>query len=311
MFSRIRSVLCLKPVPALAVLFLLSPLMNPAAKAAITVTDDSGWTVTLEKPATRIIALYGAFNELLLSLGLDSTIVARTKADAGIEILRDRPEIGTHMRPNPELIVALAPDIVLQMEGRQEADVISQTLRRMGIPVLIFKMGNFDEMFAVLQRLGILTHEEERAKQLEQLWKKRLGAVASPLQDLPRVRVFYEVRYPNLLAAGQDSIVNDIILHAGGRNVISTPGRVVRLNEEELIRHDPDAYIVQQGPMNPAPVPLEERNHYEILKARRDGAIFVVDEHSFARPGPRSIDSVEQLAKWLHPSVDFSLSQQR
>lgn len=281
------------------------------AQAAITVTDDSGWTVTLEKPATRIIALYGAFNELLLAMGLDAAIIARTKADASLEALRDRPEIGTHMRPNPELIVALAPHIVLQMEGRQEADVISQTLRRMGIPVLIFKMGNFKEMFAVLQKLGVLTHEEERAQQLEQLWKKRLGAVASPLLDVPRVRVFYEVRYPNLLAAGQDSIVNDIILHAGGRNVISTPGRVVRLNEEELIQHDPDAYIVQQGPMNPAPTPLEQRSHYETLKARRDGAIFMVDEHAFARPGPRSIEAVEQLAKWLHPSVDFSLAKQR
>lgn len=314
MFSRIRSVLCLRPVPALtAPLLLLLCLLPPfaAAQAAITVTDDSGWTVTLEKPATRIIALYGAFNELLLSMGLDAAIVARTKADASLEALRDLPEIGTHMRPNPELIVALAPHIVLQMEGRQEADIISQTLRRMGIPVLIFRMGNFAEMFAVLQKLGVLTHEEERAKQLEQLWRKRLTTVSAALADKARVRVFYEVRYPNLLAAGQDSIVNDIILHAGGRNVISTPGRVVRLNEEELIQHNPDAYIVQQGPMNPAPTPLEQRSHYETLKARRDGAIFMVDEHAFARPGPRSIEAVEELAKWLHPNVDFSHAKKR
>lgn len=284
----------------MALLLLLLPL---SARAAISVTDDTGWTVTLEKPATRIIALYGAFNELLLSMGLDSAIVARTKADANIEALRHLPEVGTHMRPNPELIVALAPHVVLQMEGRQEADVISQTLRRMGIPVLIFKMGNFDEMFAVLQRLGILTQEEARATQLEQQWKKRLGSISTTLLNMPRVRVFYEIRYPNLLAAGQDSIVNDIILHAGGRNVISTPGRVVRLNEEELIKHDPDAYIMQQGPMNPAPIPLEQRTHYETLRARRDGNIFVVDEQAFARPGPRAIDAVETLAKWLHPGA--------
>lgn len=290
-------------------MLLLLPFSARAEK--ITVTDDTGWTVTLEKPATRIIALYGAFNELLLSMGLDSSIVARTKADASIDALRHLPEVGTHMRPNPELIVALAPHIVLQMEGRQEADVISQTLRRMGIPVLIFRMGNFDEMFAVLQRLGTLTQENDRATQLERQWKKRLGNIAGPLLDRSRVRVFYEIRYPNLLAAGQDSIVNDIILHAGGRNVISTPGRVVRLNEEELIRHDPDAYIMQQGPMNPAPTPLEQRAHYETLRAQREGNIFVVDEHAFARPGPRAIEAVETLAKWLHPTLDFSHQQQR
>lgn len=285
---------------------LLPLLTSSPVQAAITVTDDTGWKVTLEKPATRIIALYGAFNELLLSMGLDKTIVARTKADASIEALRHLPEVGTHMRPNPELIVALAPHIVLQMEGRQEADVISQTLRRMGIPVLIFKMGNFAEMFAVLQRLGVLTQEEERASILKTQWKKRLQHVRTVVLEQPRQSVFYEVRYPNLLGAGQDSIINDIILHAGGRNVISTPGRVIRLNEEELIRHDPDAYIVQEGPMNPAPSPLENRRHYESLKALRTGKVITVDEHAFARPGPRSVESVEFLAKWLHPTVDFS-----
>lgn len=284
-------------------------LTTTPARADITVTDDTGWQVTLEKPATRIIALYGAFNEILLSMGMDSAIIARTKADADIPALHKLPEVGTHMRPNPELIVALAPHVVLQMEGRQEADVISQTLRRMGIPVLIFKMGNFDELFAVLQRLGTLTQEEGRATMLEKQWRKRLQHVRATLAEQPRTRVFYEIRYPNLLAAGQDSIINDIILHAGGRNVITTPGRVVRLNEEELIRHDPDAYIMQQGPMNPAPAPLESRRHYESLKARQNGKIFTVDEHAFARPGPRSIDSVETLAKWLHPNIDFSIKK--
>lgn len=284
-------------------------LTTTPARADITVTDDTGWQVTLEKPATRIIALYGAFNEILLSMGMDSAIIARTKADADIPALHKLPEVGTHMRPNPELIVALAPHVVLQMEGRQEADVISQTLRRMGIPVLIFKMGNFDELFAVLQRLGTLTQEEGRATMLEKQWRKRLQHVRATLAEQPRTRVFYEIRYPNLLAAGQDSIINDIILHAGGRNVITTPGRVVRLNEEELIRHDPDAYVMQQGPMNPAPAPLESRRHYESLKARQNGKIFTVDEHAFARPGPRSIDSVETLAKWLHPNIDFSIKK--
>lgn len=276
--------------------------------AAITITDDTGWQVTLEKPATRIIALYGAFNELLLAMGLDKYIVARTTADANIEALRALPEVGTHMRPNPELIVSLAPHVVLQMEGRQEADAVSQGLRRMGIPVLIFKMGNFKEMFSVLQRLGALTGEAERAALLQAQWEKRLGTISSSLLEEKRQRVFYEVRYPNLLAAGQDSIVNDIILHAGGRNVITTPGRVVRLNEEELIRHDPDAYIMQQGPMNPAPSQLEERTHYETLRARREGKVLLVDEGAFARPGPRAVDAVEELAKWLHPTVDFTLA---
>jgi iron complex transport system substrate-binding protein len=33
----------------------------------------------------------------------------------------------------------------------------------------------------------------------------------------------------------------------------------------------------------------------------RDGRVLVVDEALFSRPGPRSVDAVEQLARFLHP----------
>ena len=250
-----------------------------------------------------MVALYGAFNELLLAMGMDKYLAGRTAADADIPELKHLPAVGTHMRPNAELIVALKPDVVLQLMGRREAESLSTGLREMGVPVLLFRMDDFESMFSVLRRIGVLTDEEERANMLEKRYRKRLSDVRNAVQDLPRPRVFYEVRYPNLLAAGKDSIVDDIILHAGGHNVISTEGKVVRINEEELIRHNPDIYIVQKGPMNPAPAPMDTRAHYGTLNAVQRGGVFTVDELAFARPGPRAVEAVEQLARWLHPDV--------
>lgn len=271
----------------------------------MTVTDDAGHALTLAKPAGRVIALYGAFNELLLGMGLDERIVARTAADRDIPRLRDRPAVGTHMRPNPELIVSLSPDVVLQLQGRQEADLQSDALRKLGVNVLVFRMNNFAEMFSVLRRLGTLTGEESKAARLEERLQGRLDALRRGLQGVRPARVFYEVRYPNLLGAGPDSIVNDVMEHAGARNVVRTAGKVVRLNEEELIAADPDVYLIQKGPMNPEPRPLAERRHYNTLRAVREGRFLVVDEALFARPGPRAVDAAEQLARWLHPSVEF------
>ena len=283
---------------------LLCCLSSPA-RAEISVTDDTGFTLTLEKPAQRVVALYGAFNELLLAMGMDKQIVGRTAADEHIAELRHLPQVGTHMRPNAELIVSLKPDVVLQLIGRREAETFSLGLRQLGIPVLLFRMDSFESMFSVLQRLGVLLGEEERCGQLEALYRKRLGDVSQALMNEKRVRVFYEVRYPNLLGAGRDSIVNDIIHRAGGSNVLSTEGRVVRINEEELIRHNPDVYIMQKGPMNPAPAPMDTRQHFATLNAVQSGRIRVVDELLFARPGPGAVEAVEQLARWLHPSINF------
>ena len=92
---------------------------------ALELVDSRGVTVRLERPAQRIIALYGAFNEILLALDARETLVARTAADAAIPGLQDLPAVGTHMRPNAELVAARQPDVVLQLAGRQE--VLTQT----------------------------------------------------------------------------------------------------------------------------------------------------------------------------------------
>jgi len=272
--------------------------------AKIIIIDDTGFETVLEKPATRIIALYGAFNEILLSLDLDSHIIARTKADANLKSLKDLPVIGTHMRPNPELIVAQRPDIVLQMLGRQEASNITQTLRNLGIPVLSFNMTSFKDIFRVLAKIGILTNTSQKAADLSQKWQARLDNVAQMVKN-NKLNVFYEIRYPNLLAAGQGSIVNDIIKKAGGKNVITGVKKIIRLNEEELIKYNPDFYIIQKGPMNPLPNDIHSRKHYRTLNAVLNNKILIVDELIFARPGPNSFLAVEILASWLN---SFSLN---
>lgn len=262
--------------------------------------------VTLDAPAKRVIALYGAFNEILLALDAGDAIVARTVADVDIPQLAKLPAIGTHMRPNHELVVAHKPDLVLQLSGRKEAQDQTESLRQLGIPVLCFVMQSFDDLFRVTRLLGQATGKEDKAQQVIEGWLQRLKtvrqrpALAQNAGQAPvRTSVFYEVRYPNLLAAGRNSIVNDIITMAGGTNVVTSDKKLVRFSEESLLAANPQAYIVQQGAMNPAPQDVASRPHFAGLEAVKRGNILLVDEAAFARPGPRAIDATEQLARWL------------
>lgn len=270
-----------------------------ALAAPIEVTDDAGHSLRLERPARRIIALYGAFNELLLALGCKEQIAARTEADAHLPGLADLPAVGTHMRPNAELIAARQPDLVLQMRGRGEAALQTEALRGLGLPVLSFDLNSFAQLFRVTELLGRLCGREAEAQALVASWRARLDALARSTAGRPRPRVFYEARYPNLLAAGAGGMVNEVIAAAGGDNVIRAPKKLVRLNEEALLAADPDAYLMQKGPMNPAPAPLAERPHFRGLRAAAPGRSLVVPEDRYARPGPRAIDAAEELAAWL------------
>jgi iron complex transport system substrate-binding protein len=271
-------------------------------RAAVAVTDDAGNRIELACPARRVIGLYGVFGEIFQAMGAGELLVARTAADVRDPALRDLPSVGTHMRPNLELVVGLEPDLVLQMGGRRKAGESVAALRAHGVPTAMFQVRTIEDLFSVIERLGVLTGTEEQARKLVCGMQKDLEAVASRLRGVASLPgVFFEVRYPNLLAAGQGSVVADVIRLAGGKNCVTDKGKLVRFSEEQLIGLDPDVYLLQQGAMNPAPVPLRERSHFRTLAAVRLGAVYQVDEYLFSRPGPHLVRAVEQLARMLHP----------
>ncbi len=264
--------------------------------------DDLGREIVLDRPAERIIALYGAYNEILAAMGLEDLIVGRTKADVLPPSILDKPSIGTHMRPNVELVLSLDPDLILQSAGRREATAVVDQLRRHGQEVAVFQPTSFEELFVVIDRLGVLTGEPGAAAALVKGLRDRLAEVEQGLRGLGRrPRVFFEVRYPNLLGAGRGSIVNDIIRLAGGENCVESPKKLVRIGMEALIGSDPQAYIVQEGPMNKAPSSPHQRPLFHVLEAVREGRVLFVDEQMYSRPGPRSVGAVEELAAFLHP----------
>lgn len=288
-----------------------SPSTATAGSAAIStdtsvfIVDDYGCEVRLPSPASRVIALYGAFNEILHSMECTDRIVARTAADHRPEEIASLPSIGTHMRPTIELVAGLKPDLVLQMSGRAAALHSVEALRRHGIPVAVFRASTFPELYRVIRRVGILLGEEESARRLTTSMHERITAVERRVSEHlargHRPAVFFEVRYPNLLAAGRGSIVNAVIEAAGGRNAVSDSGKLVRLGEEALVGLDPEVYLYQRGPMNPAPIPPQKRPHFRTLRALRSGDVHIVDEQLFSRPGPRNADAVELLADILFP----------
>lgn len=279
--------------------FLLFPLLlfaRPVPAAPVSVVDDAGHKVSLPAPARRIIPLYAGLSESLIALNLLENIIGRTISD---DILPpELPSVGTHMRPNPELIAVLKPDLVVQLEGRSEAGLAAQSLIRLGIPVARFRVSSFAELFSCIERLGALCAREAEAAALTADMLRRLEAIRQDQPpDAPKPQVFFEVRYPNLLGAGGGSMLSDIIAAAGGENCLAGhSGRMVRLNEEMLVSLNPDIYLVQRGPMNKNPSPPGERAHFRSLGAVREGQVFFVSEALFSRPGPRSIAAVEELA---------------
>ncbi len=284
----------------LAWIILVTPTAVSAAE--VRVTDDLGQVIALKEPAQRIISLYGAYSEILFAIGAGDRLLARTSSDRFPPSILNKPSVGTHLRPNMELVLGLQPDLIIDAVGMKHGHEVIRQIQQKGLTVAVFQPKNFAELFSVIDRLGILTGEEAKAQALVNGQSNRLGQIDLRLaKSKDRPKVFFEVRYPNLLGAGQGSIVNDVILKAGGLNCLPNEKKLVRINIETLIDYDPDVYVVQKGPMNRNPGSPESRPNFQVLKAVQQGRVFFVDEYVFSRPGPRSVEAVEELAAYLHP----------
>jgi iron complex transport system substrate-binding protein len=285
-----------------ALLLLLgSPIIGTAE---VRVVDDLGQVISLKAPARRIISLYGAYSEILFAMGLGERLVARTRADHFPPAILDKPSVGTHLRPNMELVLGLQPDLIIQAFASKYGHEVIRQIQQQGFTVASFQPTTFQQLFSVIHRLGILTGEEKADGLLVNRLRGRVKRLSRRLTGSElRPSVFFEVRYPNLLGAGQQSIVNDVILRAGGTNCLPNNKKLVRINIETLVGYNPDVYVVQKGPMNRNPGEPKDRSNFQVIKAVREGRVLFVDEYLFSRPGPRSVDAAEKLAAFLHPEV--------
>ncbi len=101
------------------------------------------------------------------------------------------------------------------------------------------------------ERLGALTGESAAAGRFVAGLRERLSRVASVVSRADRrPTLVVELRYPNLLTAGAESMAADAAAPAGGRLVPETGGKVARLGEEELCGST-DNYLGGAGPKNP------------------------------------------------------------
>ncbi len=273
-------------------------LCCPAAPAwaAVSIVDDTGATISLPAPAQRVVPLYAGLGEILAALGAADRVVGRTPGDTSRP---EAPIIGTHMRPDLERVAALAPDLAVQVEGRDEAAAGADALSKIGVPTARFRIENYADLFSCIRRLGALTGRDAEAEALVREYEGRLQAVRREAEALPAPpSVFFEIRRPNLLGAGGDSMVTAIITAAGGRNVFADrPGKILRLSDETLIGADPDVYLQQVGPMNKNPANPAELPGCAALRAVRSGDVHQVPEELFSRPGPGSVKAAELLAE--------------
>lgn len=273
----------------------------------LTVVDGLGRTVNIPQQPERIVSLAPSNTEILYALELGDKVVGVTEYCDYPPEAKEKEKIGSYVRINIEKVVALEPDLVLGV-GKDEP--IVKELENLGLTVVILEAQTIDDVLENIKLVGRITGQVEIAQELMANMEQRIKATTKKtenLTDAQRPRVYYEISPDPLMAAGPGTWHHNLIELAGGVNIAAdakTKYPVYSL--ELLLERNPEVIIMstRMGTQEFQTVEqLKAREGWQTIDAVRNDRVYMIERDIIARSGPRLVDALEQMAKFIHPEL--------
>lgn len=276
---------------------------------------------------SRIVSLLPSTTEILFAIGAGDAVVGVTFECDFPQEARSRRIVSTSAMPeglSPAEIDAFVVDAVARGEDLYHLDagaladldadlvitqdlcavcaidvtLVDDALAHLGCTadVLTFDPHTLDEVFASIVTLGAATGHEPEARALVTAQRSRLDAVRSRVVGRHRPRVMFLEWTDPPFAPGH--WIPEMISIAGGEPLLARPGeKSVRVTWDSIDAAEPEVFVV-------APCGFDRAGAQAIAdELDLTGIVHAVDaDASWARPGTRLVDGVEELAALLHGS---------
>lgn len=276
-----------------------APEAATEAPAGVSVTDMTGREITLDEPATRVVALSAADCEVLYAVGAGDLIVGRGEyCDYPAEVLAV-PAVQSGMETNIEQIIALKPQVLLMSTMAQTEDQIAQ-LEAAGIKVVVSDAQNIEGVYAAITMMGALTGHEAQATEVISGMKATFESLAARAGELEGKSVYFEVsplQY-GLWTAGGSTFMDEIANMLGLKNVFSNVTGWTEISEEQVLEANPDIIVTVAMYFGEGQKPDEEilsRAGWQDVTAVKNSDILNLQTNELSRPGPRLADGAKAL----------------
>lgn len=279
----------------IAVAFCISSLH---ARAAITVTDDTGATLTLSAPAQRVISLAPHVTELLYAAGGGSKIVGAVSYSDYPPEAKQLPRVGDNKALDLERIVALRPDlIVVWRHGNAQQQL--DRLRELHVPLFFSEPHHLDDVAVSLTKLGQLLGTSPAADPAAAAYRRDIARLRAQYASRPPVSVFYQVWNKPLMTLNGEHMVSDVITLCGGRNVFAALEPLVpTVSTEAVLAANPEAIVTSAPGATQPDTSLPQLDTWRAwpgLTAVRRNNLFAIDGDLINRPAPRIVQGAQQL----------------
>lgn len=287
----------------LATALACAPRHQPeSASATQQITDDAGRNVTLPVRVERVITLAPNLTEIVFAIGAGDRVVGNTSYCDYPAEAKNVAKVGDTLHPSLERIIALRPQVVLVSTASQ-LEVFTQQLQNQNIAVFVTDPHDLQGVFKSIEQIGRILDHVQQAQAVVQKLRERTNAVEQAVKQQQPVRTFYQVSAEPLYTAGRDSFVTDLMRRAGAVSVTGEiPGAWPKYSNESALAAKPDAIILPTG----GSMGAANANAAEALRnspAVQAGRVYKINDDHLARPGPRAVDGLEEMARALHPEA--------
>ena len=293
--------LCILMLAAVSVTYAETKEVAPGS---ITVTDMKGREITLEQPATRIVALTPSDCEILYAIGAGEALVGRGQYCDFPQQVLDVPAVQSGANTNLEQIIALKPQVLL-MSTMAQTEEQAAALEAAGIKVVISDAHDIEGVYTSISIIGALMGKEAEAENVITSMKETFAEVAEKAADTAEKTVYFEVsplEY-GLWTAGSGTFMNEIAEMMGLKNCFSDVAGWGQISEEQVLLRNPDYIVTITMYFGEGPKPEDEimsRAGWQNVTAVKNGAILNLQNNELSRPGPRLAEGAKMLYDFIN-----------
>ena len=254
-----------------------------------------------EKPAVprRIVSLAPAITEILFAVGAGENVAGVTNYCNHPEEAGKLEKIGDFAVVDFEKVIALKPDLVIATKDGNPREVIEK-IRSLGINTLVINSRKFSDVLESVTSIGNAAGRREQARELSSELKSRWETAGRRRGNGPGPSVLLLYGIDPLVAAGRDSLGDELIAAAGGRNIFADSDRAyVTTDYEKIISLAPEVIIQVAMGSESNEQAREKWSRWSARPAVRNGRVCVLDPDIVTRPGPRIVDGLELIGKAL------------
>lgn len=266
---------------------------TPVPLFPVTVTGSNGREITFDEAPERIVAIDSAVVETLFAIGEGWRVVGTHDFVSYPPEAADIARLGDAFNLNFEATVALDPDLVFVF-----SEGLVEELERLGLRVLYLQSlsDDFRKVADNVRMWGRIVGNPVAAGEVAADFSARVAAIERAMAGRDAgPRVFQDEG--ELWTPGPDTLIGQVFTLLKLQNIAHDVAGYAQLSPEVIVERAPEIVIASYGDTisgNPA---------FAELPAVKDGRVYVPHSDALSIPGPRYVEGLEKLARWVYPDL--------